>query len=115
VHRGPITKQGSRLVRWAAVEAVQGIPADTGWLVAARSGLAVRRGRNIATVAVARRLLSLVYYGLRERMPAAIREPAPTPARPWHALTFHRCSAVVPPPLQSASSEMSVGGGKLGA
>ena len=27
VHRGPITKQGSTLVRWAAVEAVQRIPA----------------------------------------------------------------------------------------
>ena len=26
VHRGRITKQGSRLVRWAAVEAVQRVP-----------------------------------------------------------------------------------------
>ena len=29
VHRGRITKQGSRLVRWAAVEAVQRVPAHT--------------------------------------------------------------------------------------
>src|SRR5680860_1754298 len=29
VHRGRITKQGSRLVRWAAVEAVQKLPVDT--------------------------------------------------------------------------------------
>ena len=66
VHRGPITKQGSALVRWAAIEAVQRIPASAGWLVATRAPVAERRGRNIATVAVARRLLTLVYYGLRD-------------------------------------------------
>jgi hypothetical protein len=30
VHRGSITKQGSTLVRWAAVETVQKTPADAG-------------------------------------------------------------------------------------
>ncbi len=66
VHRGPITKQGSRLVRWAAIEAVQRTPSSAGWLVATRAELTRRRGRNIATVAVARRLLTLVFYGLRD-------------------------------------------------
>ncbi len=66
VHRGPITKQGSTLVRWAAVEAAQKTPAWAGWLSRARAGIAQRRGRNIATVAVARKLLILVYYGLRD-------------------------------------------------
>ena len=66
VHRGAITKQGSRLVRWAAVEAVQRTPSTAGWLVRHRAELAARRGRNIATVATARRLLTLVYYGLRD-------------------------------------------------
>ena len=66
VHRGPITKQGSGLVRWAAVEAVQKIPASAGWLVCSRARITERRGRNIATVAVARKLLTLVYYGLRD-------------------------------------------------
>jgi transposase len=66
VHRGPITKQGSGLVRWAAVEAAQKIPASAGWLVTNRARIAERRGRNIATVAVARKLLTLVYYGLRD-------------------------------------------------
>jgi transposase len=66
VHRGPITKQGSTLVRWAAVEAAQRIPDSAGWLVATRRRLTERRGRNIATVAVARRLLTLVFYGLRD-------------------------------------------------
>jgi transposase len=66
VHRGAITKQGSRLVRWAAVEAVQRTPSTAGWLVRHRAELAARRGRNIATVATARKLLTLVYYGLRD-------------------------------------------------
>ena len=66
VHRGAITKMGSTLVRWAAVEAVQRIPDSAGWLVAPRAQIAARRCRNIATVAVARRLLTLVYYGLRD-------------------------------------------------
>jgi transposase len=66
VHRGPITKQGSTLVRWAAVEAAQKIPAACGWLSGARAGVTARRGRNIATVAVARKLLTLVFYGLRD-------------------------------------------------
>lgn len=66
VHRGPITKQGSTLVRWAAVEAVQKTPAWAGWLTRARAEITTRRGRNIATVAVARKLLTLTYYGLRD-------------------------------------------------
>ena len=65
VRRGSITKQGSRLVRWAAVEAISRnhggdkIKADY-------SRIAERRGRNIGRVAAARRVLRLVYYGLRD-------------------------------------------------
>ncbi len=76
VHRGPITKQGPALVRWAAVEAAQKVPASAGWLTANRARLTERRGRNIATVAVARKLLTLVYYGLRDGHIRAL------PARP---------------------------------
>ena len=65
VRRGPITKQGSTLVRWAAVEASHGAD-HAGWLGEKRSAIAERRGRNVATVAIARRLLTLVYYGLRD-------------------------------------------------
>lgn len=75
VHRGPITKQGSTLVRWAAIEAAQKTPAWAGWLVRARAGIAERRGRNTATVAVARKLLILVYYGLRDGHIRALRQP----------------------------------------
>jgi transposase len=76
VRRGPITKQGSGLVRWAAIEAAQKIPASAGWLVSTRARLAERRGRNIATVAVARKLLTLVYYGLRDGHIRALRTAA---------------------------------------
>jgi hypothetical protein len=65
VVRGHVTKQGSRLVRWAAVEAVQVLPHDVK-LRRDRDRIAARRGRNIGKVAAARRLLTLVYYGLRD-------------------------------------------------
>ncbi|MBC9719706.1 IS110 family transposase [Streptomyces sp. TRM66268-LWL] len=68
VTRGHITKQGSKLVRWAVVEAVQRVPAGT-WIRAHKDRIEARRGteaRNIATVAAARKLLTLVYYGLRD-------------------------------------------------
>jgi transposase len=65
VHRGRITKQGSRLVRWAAVEAVQRVPAHTR-LGQRRDRVAERRGRNIGVVAAARDLIILVFYGLRD-------------------------------------------------
>ncbi|MGH9288244.1 MAG: IS110 family transposase [Acidimicrobiales bacterium] len=63
--RGPITKQGSRLVRWALIEAVaryHGGPA----LAPGFRRIAERRGTNKARVAVARKVLTLVYYGLRD-------------------------------------------------
>ena len=65
VHRGRITKQGSRLVRWAAVEAVQRVPGHTR-LGQIRDRIGERRGRNIGVVAAARELIGLVYYGLRD-------------------------------------------------
>jgi transposase len=65
VHRGHITKQGSKLVRWAAVQAVQRLPVNAK-LRADRDRIAARRGRNIGKVAAARKLLTLVYYGVRD-------------------------------------------------
>jgi transposase len=65
VHRGRITKQGSRLVRWAAVESVQILPA-TSHIGAIRDRIAARRGRNIGVVAAARHQLGYVYYALRD-------------------------------------------------
>jgi transposase len=66
VHRGHITKQGSRLVRWAAIEAVQRQPVGSKQRDDYQR-IAARRGTGIAKVAAARKLLTLVYYGLRDR------------------------------------------------
>jgi transposase len=63
--RGPITKQGSKLVRWALIEAVSryhGGPKLAGDF----RRVAERRGKNKARVGVARKVLTLVYYGLRD-------------------------------------------------
>lgn len=65
VRRGHISKQGSKLVRWAAVEAVQRHP-TTAKIAADKKRIEDRRGKSIAKVAAARKLLTLVYYGLRD-------------------------------------------------
>lgn len=65
VHRGRISKQGSTLVRWAAVEAIQRVRNHTR-LGQIRDQVGCRRGRNIGVVAAARELLTVVFYGLRE-------------------------------------------------
>jgi transposase len=63
--RGRITKQGSRLLRWAAIEAVSGAACDRR-AKAVKVRVGGRRGYNIGRVAAARHLLTLVYYGLRD-------------------------------------------------
>jgi transposase len=65
VHRGKISKQGSRLVRWAAVEAIQRVRGDN-LIGRTKSRVAANRGRNLGKVAAARKLLTCVYYGLRD-------------------------------------------------
>jgi transposase len=65
VRRGKISKQGSRHVRWAAVEAVSKNHGD-GKIKADYRRISERRGRNIGRVAAARKVLTLVFYGLRD-------------------------------------------------
>ena len=74
MHRGRITKQGSRLVRWAAIESVQALGPGTG---AGRLKRRVgdRRGRNIGKTAAARQQLEL-------RLLRAARRPRPGPDQP---------------------------------
>jgi transposase len=74
VHRGRITKQGSRLVRWAVVESVQILP-KTSMVGQIRDRIAARRGRNIGVVAAARRQLEYVYYALRDGHVRALHAP----------------------------------------
>ena len=76
VHRGHITKQGSTLVRWASIEAVQIVPTSTPILDTTKTRVGQRRGTNIGKVAAARKLLTLVYYALRDGEVRALRQAA---------------------------------------
>jgi transposase len=76
VHRGRITKQGSRLVRWAAVESVKKL--GPGTVVGAyKKQVADRRGKNIGTVAAARKQVEFVFYALRDHHVRALHRPSP--------------------------------------
>lgn len=74
---GHITKQGSAWLRWAVLEAVYpSIKKDLGLRILYQR-LAKRKGPNVAKVAVARRLLTIIYRILTER-----REYLPGLAKP---------------------------------
>jgi transposase len=84
VHRGRITKQGSRLVRWAAVESVKRLgPATV--VGAYKARVADRRGNNIGTVAAARKQTEFVFYALRDHHVRALHPPAVPPTAPGAA------------------------------
>ena len=63
---GHITKQGSRWLRWMLVEAATSAVRDP-QLGRFASQIAQRRGSKIARVALARRLLTLCFYALRDK------------------------------------------------
>src|SRR6266498_2619819 len=63
--RGHISKQGSRWLRWVMVE-VAARPDVHPTFRAFHDRIASRRGRKIARVALARRVLTLCYYALRD-------------------------------------------------
>jgi transposase len=68
VIRGHVTKQGSRMLRWAVTEAIQRQPAGSRPRQV-KDAIIARRGkeaRNIAKIAAARELLTLIYYGMRD-------------------------------------------------
>ena len=85
---GHISSQGSRPLRWALVEAAQHAATGGGPLRETYERIAKRRGKQIAKVAIARQILTLCYYGLRDgeirclapRAKArAVRPPAVSP------------------------------------
>jgi transposase len=68
VIRGHVTKQGSRILRWALTEAIQRSPAGSRPRQV-KDAIIARRGteaRNIAKTAAARELLTLVFYAMRD-------------------------------------------------
>ena len=63
---GNISRQGSSILRWAVVEAATHVTTRGGPLREQFERIAKRRGRKVARVAVARQILTLCYYGLRD-------------------------------------------------
>jgi transposase len=63
---GHISRQGSPTLRWALVEAAQHAARGGGPLRESFERIAKRRGRQVAKVAVARKILTLCFYGLRD-------------------------------------------------
>ena len=81
VIRGHVTKQGSRMLRWAVTEAIQRQPAGSRPRQV-KDAIIARRGKeakNIAKIAAARELLTLVFYGMRD---GRVRRLDPPRARP---------------------------------
>ena len=82
ISRGHITKQGSPLVRWALMEAIQHVP--TGHPLRQRKeDILARRGKeakNIAKVAAARQLLTWVFYAMRDGQVRALAISSPKAA-----------------------------------
>lgn len=79
---GHISRQGSAHIRWALVEAAQKAATGGGPLREAFERIAKRRGRKIAKVAIARRMLTLCYYGLRDGEIRCLHPPGPASTRP---------------------------------
>lgn len=67
MYHGRITKQGSRWLRWAVLEAVYPATKKDLGLRVLYSRLAKRKGPNAAKIAVARRLLTIIYRVLIEK------------------------------------------------
>jgi transposase len=78
VIRGHVSKQGSRMLRWALTEAIQHQPASAR-PQRAKEAIIARRGpqaRNIAKTAAARVLLTQVFYALRDGHVRSAGRPA---------------------------------------
>jgi transposase len=78
VIRGHVSKQGSRMLRWALCEAVQHQPAGTRPRQV-KDAIIARRGteaKNIAKVAAERELLTLVFYAMRDGRARRAARPA---------------------------------------
>ncbi len=67
-YQGKITKQGNKWLRWAMVEAAQRAPLNDAWLKNFYDRIA-KKGRKIARVAVARKLLEIIYRIWKEQKP----------------------------------------------
>jgi transposase len=74
--QGKITKQGNRWLRWAMIEAAQRAGRRDPWLAEVYERIA-KKGKKKARVAVARKLLEVVYRIWKEKRPYEKRRGAP--------------------------------------
>ena len=82
ITRGHITKQGSPVLRWAVVEAIQHQPA-TSPVRQVKDRIIARRGKeakNIAKTAAARHLLTAVFYAMRDGQARSLTARTAAPA-----------------------------------
>src|SRR5262249_42560170 len=86
---------GSPALRWALVEAAQHTPTGGGPLRQSYERIAKRRGKQVAKVAIARKILTLCFYGLRD---GEIRCLAPRVRARTDENTGGRRRAPPPPP-----------------
>jgi len=84
-HRGPITKAGHSRTRWLLIQAAVSIlrrhPPEAEALRTWALRIAARRGKQVAVVALARRLAGILYALLRDGSvfePQRVRPPRPT-------------------------------------
>jgi transposase len=66
-YHGRITKQGNKWLRWGIIEAAHHAPRTSPSLAAYHARIKQRRCSSDATVALARKLLKIVYYVWREK------------------------------------------------
>src|SRR4051794_32216932 len=77
---GHISHLGSGALRWALIEAAQKNTQGDGPLADTFERIAERRGRQIAKVAVARKILTLCFYGLRDGQIRCLKATGPASA-----------------------------------
>lgn len=77
-YHGPITKHGSGHARWMLVQAAQHVAKHPGPLGVFFRRLAKRKNRNLAVVAVARKLVVIAWHMLTKNEPYRYAQPLPT-------------------------------------
>ncbi|MBV9581431.1 MAG: IS110 family transposase [Chloroflexi bacterium] len=78
IYHGPITKAGRGHARWMLVEAAQHVASHPGPLGVFFRRIASKKGRNVAVVATARKLVVLAFELLRRQEPYRYALPRPT-------------------------------------
>lgn len=80
-YHGPITKQGRGHARWMLVQAAQHVAHHPGPLGVCFARLAKKKNRNVAIVAVARKLVVVAWHMLKNNEPYRYSVPSTTQAK----------------------------------